>query len=91
MEEGVIAQQGAVVADDQATEISQPSKGAFDFPSFPVASQRSAILCRRFAPVAAVRTDQLDAAGLQLFSQRVAVVASVGDEALRFALGPATP
>jgi hypothetical protein len=91
MEEGVIHQQGTVVADDQPAEISQPRKGAFDFPTLAVAAQRATILRWRLAAVAAVRTDQLDALSLQLGSQRVAVVGPVGDEALRFALGTTTP
>ena len=90
MEKGVIHQQRAVVAYDQPAEISQPGKGTFDFPALAVASQRPAILRWRLHSVAAVRTDQFDASGLQLFSQRIAVVASVGDEAFQFALGPAT-
>ena len=46
MKERAIDRERAVVAHDQASEVSQPGVGAFDDPSPPVAPQRSAILCR---------------------------------------------
>jgi len=91
MEKGIIHQQRAVVAHDQSAEISQPRKSALDFPALSVASQRPAILRWWLGSVAAVWTDQLDTPGLQLFPQRVAVVAPVGDETLQFALGSTAP
>jgi hypothetical protein len=91
MEQGVIHQQRAFVAHDQPAEVSQPGKGALDFPALPVTAQCAPILGRRLAAVAAVWTDQFDAAVRKLLAQRVAVVAPVGDQAVRFALGPTTP
>jgi hypothetical protein len=88
MEEGVIHQQRAVVAHDQSPEISQPGEGAFDFPPPTVTPQCPSILRRGFAPVLAVRTDQLDAAHPELTAQRIAVVAQIGDQSLRLAFGP---
>jgi len=89
MKEGVIHEQRAVVAHDQAPEISQPGKRAFDFPSPSVAAQCPAILGRRFAAVLTMRTDQLDAAPMQSSSQGIAVVGPVGDESSRLGLGTA--
>ncbi len=48
MKEGAIDRERAVVAHDQAPEVSEPGVGAFHDPSPPVAPQRSAILRRRF-------------------------------------------
>ena len=44
MKEGAIDRERAVVADDQAPEVSEPGVGAFDNPSPSIAPQRSAIL-----------------------------------------------
>jgi hypothetical protein len=91
MKEGVIHEQRAVVAHNQAPEISQPGKRAFDFPTPSVAAQRPAILGRRFASVLTMRTDQLDAAPMQSLPQRIAVVGPVGDESGRLGFGSARP
>jgi len=89
MKEGVIHEQRVVVAHDQTPKISQPGKGAFDFPTTAVSTQHTAILGRGLASVLAVRTDQLDAASMQSLSQGIAVVGPVGDESSRFGLGAA--
>ena len=89
MKEGVIHEQRAVVAHDQAPEVSQPGKGAFHFPSPSVAAQGPAILGRRFASVLTMWTDQLDAAPMQSSSQGIAVVGPVGNEPSRPGLGTA--
>lgn len=90
MKEGIIHGESALVAHDQPTEVSQPGKGAFDFPPPSVTSQCSPILGRRFSSVAAMWADQLDAPLLETVAQRVAVVGAVGDEALGLAPGPAS-
>ena len=60
MKEGTIDRERAVVAYDQAPEVSEPSVGAFDNPSPPVAAQRSAILGCGPDAIPLVRTDQFD-------------------------------
>lgn len=80
MEEGLINPQRAVIAHDQAPEIAEPSEGAFDGPAPFVTPQRPAVLCRRLAPILAVRSNQLDPTPGQLFPQRVAVVAAIGNQ-----------
>ena len=80
MKERAVDGQRAVVADHQATEVSQPGEGAFHRPPPLVTSQRPTILRRRFAPVLPMRNDQLDAWPGQLLAQGVAIVTPVGDQ-----------
>lgn len=89
MKEGIVDGETAFVAHDQAAEVSQPGKGALDFPATPVTPQRPSILRGCLATILAMWTDQLDAALLETAAQRVAVVGAVGDEALGLASGPA--
>jgi hypothetical protein len=83
MKERAVDLERAVVAHDQTPEVSEPSVGAFDDPSPPIAPQRSAILGCRPNAIALVRTDQFDATLSQAFSQRIAVVGFVGDDSQR--------
>ena len=84
MKEGAIDRERAVVAHDQAPEVSQPGVGAFDDPSPAIAPQRSAILGCGPNAILLVRTDQFDAALPQAFPQWIAVVGFVGDYSHRF-------
>src|ERR1700683_1061539 len=79
MKEGTIDRKRAVVAHDQAPEVTEPGVGAFDNPSPPVAPQRSAILRRRFLSVAAMWHDQFDAQLPQACPQRIAVIVLAAD------------
>jgi len=89
MKERLVNGKGAIVAHDESAEVAEPSKGAFHGPPTAIAAQRSAILGRGLAPVLAMRDDQLDTPRRQLFPQRIAIIAAVGDEANR--LLPRTP
>ena len=60
MKGGAIDRERAVVAHDQAPEVTEPGVGAFDDPSPAVAPQRSAVLCRWSLSIAAMRHDQFD-------------------------------
>lgn len=91
MVKGVTHQQRAIVTYDQAPKISQPGESALDFPTSAVAAQRTIILRRGFAPVLAVRTDQLDALGLQLLAQGIAVVGAIGNQSPQALLGSSAP
>lgn len=91
MDKRLIHHDVAFVAHDQAPEVSEPGDGAFDDPAPSVPPQGSAILGRRFDSDDFVRTDHLDAARGQSFSQRIAVVAAVEDETLRLAPPCAPP
>src|SRR5215510_16225591 len=84
MKERAIDHERTVVTDDQAAKVPQPSEGALHGPAPFVASQRPAILPRRVATAKAVRRDQQDAPLWQPCSQRITVVALVGNHAQRF-------
>ena len=72
-----------IMTDEEPTEVSKPGKSPFYFPTFAIASQRSAIVGRRFLAALAVGRDQKDAAFEQAPAQRIAVVTSIGDHAQR--------
>jgi hypothetical protein len=88
MKEGSIASDVVIITNQQPPEVAQPSEGAFDFPTVPVAAQGAAIVERGLAASAAVRVDQQDSPVPQPFAQRVAVVGPVGDDAQRSLLWP---
>ena len=79
MKERAIDRERAVVAHDQAPEVSQPCVGAFHDPSPPIAPQCASVLRRGPNTILLVRTDQFDAALPQPFAQRIAVIGFVGD------------
>jgi len=62
MKERPVDLERAVIAHDQAPEVSQPADGALDDPTPPVPPQRPAILRGRTYPIFLVRADQLNAA-----------------------------
>lgn len=69
------------MTDEKTAEVSQPSEGPFYFPTFAIASQRSAIVERRLLAALAMWRDQKNAAFEQAPAQRIAVVTSIGDHA----------
>src|SRR5579859_4068989 len=83
MKERAIDRERAIVPHHQASEVSEPGVGAFDNPSPPVASQRSAILRRGPNSISLVRTDQFNPPLLQALAQRIAVIRFVGDHPQR--------
>ena len=72
------------MAYKQSAELTEPCVGALDDPASLVASELSAVLVLSLLAVLAVRNDEVDAALLQPFSQRIGVVGTVGDDAFRF-------
>src|SRR5215469_9367097 len=79
MKESVIHTELAIVSDDQSAKVSQPGKRPFDFPSTPVATERAAVVEGKRPAVFAMRTDQQYASIDQAPTQRIAVVAAIGD------------
>lgn len=77
------------VTDQHAAELTEPSVGAFDLPASFAASQFPAILVPPLLVVLPVGRNQLDASPFPSFSQRVGVVAAVGDHSLWFLPRPA--
>ena len=78
-----------IVANEEATEISQPGQGAFDFPAFAVAAKFPAVIEGRFLAALSMGTDQNNPAPQQAPAQRVAVVALVSDDTQRPRFGAA--
>src|ERR1700687_796748 len=83
MKEGPIDRERAVVAHDQAPEVSQPGVGAFHDPSPSVPPQSPAILGCGPNAIPLVRTDQFDPPLLQAFPQRIAVIRFVSNHPQR--------
>ncbi len=77
-----------LIANDQSTEIADPADRAFDFPATAVASKLPTILQFRFAAVAPVRTDQIDAASPQPLSQRIGIGRLVVNQPFRILFRP---
>ena len=89
MKEGLVNGKRAVITHHQSAEVAEPSEGAFHDPPSLIASQRPAVLRRRFASILPMRGDQLDAALGQLLAQGVAIVAPVGNQAVGLLAGTA--
>ena len=87
MKESFVNRDRAVIANDQATEVAEPSEGAFHFPAVLVAAQRSTVLGARFAAIPAMRRDQFDATCRQPLAQRIAVIGAIRNHALGFLAG----
>jgi len=70
----------ALIADYQASKIAQPSKRAFNFPSFLVSSKLPAVLLFTFRAIAPIRNNQIYFQLLTALSKRVAVISFVTDK-----------
>ena len=88
MKERPINRERTVVAHNQAAKIAEPSKGAFHRPASSVAAQHAAILGRCAMTVRTMRCDQQDASSSQPRSQRITVIAFVGNHPQRFLSRP---
>jgi hypothetical protein len=73
MKEALIQSDVALPTHHEATEISEPSEGPFDFPSTLVASQLATVLQRRPYPVLSVGANQLNPTPGQALAQRIRV------------------
>src|SRR5438552_14168840 len=78
-----------LVTNQQATELTQPGVGSLDNPAALVAPEFSSIFITPLLVVLPVRCDQFDASPFQAPTQRVGVVATVGDHPLRLLPRPA--
>jgi len=73
-----------IVSYDKSAAVAQPSKGAFDLVSTPVTTKFSSILYRFLSATGTMRTNQFYAASCKLLSQRIRIVAAIGNKTLRF-------
>lgn len=83
MEEGLIDLEVVFVADEEASEVTEPGESALDLPALAVAAQRPAVLRGWRCASASMRTDQFDVLCGQAAAQRVAVAGAIGDESPR--------
>jgi hypothetical protein len=83
MKESLIDHNVAVPADDQAARIAQPRKRSLYFISPLIPPHFASIVILAFLVIAAVGTNQFNSTFGQAFPQRVAVIASVGDQSIR--------
>jgi hypothetical protein len=82
MKETGINNSGSLIADVQPTERLNPGVGSFNNPAMSVTSQMPSILMGGSAVVLASGNDRLNPSTRQAFSNRVAVVPSVGDQSI---------
>lgn len=71
----------------QAAKITEPCDGSLNFPTLAVSSQFSSILRFRLFTVLAMRNNQIDFNRLQSLSERITVIGSMCDQALRAFFG----
>ncbi len=92
MKEPLIDNNISIPSDHQAAEISQPRKRPFHFPPSPIPPKFPAIVMLALFVVLTVRTNHLDAASPQPFTQRITVIPFVGNDPLWILSRPtATP
>ncbi len=90
MKKALKHRKNAVISDLDATEILQPGVGAFDFPTFPVASQLAFILKAPVADVLAVGDNQLRSTLMKSFAQGVGIVSAVGNNPFEMGARPSS-
>jgi hypothetical protein len=91
MEKALIDAQQAVVTNCQSAKVTEPGVRPFDFPAAFIAPQLASIVKGFFVFVPAVGSNQLDPALFHASPQRIAVVAFIGNDALRFGAWPSAP
>ncbi len=83
MKEASIYSNQSLIAYNQAAKIRQPGKGAFNFPSFPIASEFSAILRFCLFPIAPVWNNQIDFKLFQPLTKWITIVTFIGNQTQR--------
>lgn len=73
----------AVVTDDHASSILEPSVQALDFPAPLVAAERTTILRLGLASIRPMRSNEFDALRSEALVQSIAVVRLVANQPLR--------
>ena len=88
MKEARIGLYQAFVSHEEPPEPPEPGKGSLDNPPVVLATQLSAILIGRNRICAPCGDNRFDSPSLQAFPQRIAVVASVGNQSVGVSPGP---
>lgn len=87
MKECAINNDTPIPTHDEATAVADPREGTFNCPSSLVTAQFSAVMILFFLVVISIRADQLNATFSQSLPQWIAVIAFIGNQALRILLG----
>jgi hypothetical protein len=82
MKEACVGRDQPFITDDQAAEMAKPGEGAFHDPPPPIAPQLPPILMGGSLMVAACGNERFDSPPGQARSQGVAIIASIGDQAV---------
>jgi hypothetical protein len=90
MKKAVKHGEDAVISDLDAAEILQPGVGAFDFSTFPIASQLAFVLKAPVADVFAVGDNQLRFTLMKSLAQGVGIVAAVGNNPFEMGARPSS-
>jgi hypothetical protein len=91
MKKSLINSNHAFISDNQTTIITEPRDSAFNFPSFAIAPQLSAILKLSFLSIFSMGADKLYLTIAQVFSQSITVIGTVANQTLRTAFGSSRP
>lgn len=75
-------------SDDEPPVIAQPGESSFNFPAAFVPAKFSAVFVFSFFIIFTIRANQVNALLSQTFPQRIAIIAFVSDDPLRFLFGP---
>ena len=75
------------ISNNQTAIIADPRNGTFNFPSFAIPPQFTAILKLSFLSIFSVWADQLYLTIAQIFSQSITVIGTVANQTLRTAFG----
>ena len=82
MKEAALRREQAIIPDGQPPEVAEPPDRALGNPAPPIAAQAAPVLIGGLRVVRARGNDGLNAPALEKAPDRVAVVATVGDQAL---------
>jgi hypothetical protein len=83
MHKGPVDFDTPVPADNYSPVVAQPGEGSFNFPSLPVATKNSAVLCFRSLPILPMGGNQLNAASFEPKPEGVAVVSFIRNHPIR--------
>ena len=88
MEKSLINTDKTFVSNHKPTEITYPSKGTFDFPSFLISPKFASILKFLFFTVFSMRADKIYPSFFKIFTQGITIVGIISNQTHRSVFGP---